>query len=190
MELVPFIGEPLALDLVNTRPLTAGGRVDLIADGDGLANWVELEAPRLSGVALDALFGGSAGDQGPLFAVRAHVTSAIEHVMDGKPVPDTDIEGLNAAMRAAPIVQRLEWSDSPVVVSERRAMPIVQLAGFLAEDAAALLAHPGSRLIRKCEADDCVMLFVGNNARRRWCSAARCGNRIRVSRHYRRSKSS
>jgi predicted RNA-binding Zn ribbon-like protein len=58
-----------------------------------------------------------------------------------------------------------------------------------AEDAAALLAHPDAGLIRKCEAEDCVMLFVGNNARRRWCSATRCGNRVRVSRYYQRSKS-
>ncbi|MGO4625245.1 ABATE domain-containing protein [Ensifer sp. 2YAB10] len=189
MDLVPFVGEPLTLDLVNTHPLTANGRVDLIADGEGLADWLELERARLPDATLDGIGAISTADVAPVLAVRAHMTSAIAYVMSGQPVPATDIEGLNAAMCAAPLVRHLDWSDPPRLVSERLAAPMVQLAGFLAEDAAALLVHPDAGLIRKCEAEDCVMLFVGNNARRRWCSATRCGNRVRVSRYYQRSKS-
>ncbi|MEV3921501.1 CGNR zinc finger domain-containing protein [Actinomadura coerulea] len=32
------------------------------------------------------------------------------------------------------------------------------------------------------------MLFLPAHPRRRWCSAARCGNRVRVARHYRRHR--
>ncbi|MFF4211720.1 CGNR zinc finger domain-containing protein [Streptomyces sp. NPDC001796] len=32
------------------------------------------------------------------------------------------------------------------------------------------------------------MLFLPAHPRRRWCSAARCGNRVRVARHYQRRK--
>jgi len=28
------------------------------------------------------------------------------------------------------------------------------------------------------------LVFVAENPRRRWCSAAVCGNRVRVARHY------
>ncbi|ANK71838.1 MULTISPECIES: CGNR zinc finger domain-containing protein [Ensifer] len=190
MDLVPFVGEPLALDLVNTRPLTASGRVDLFAADGGLAHWLALEGPRMSDVAFASIGAADADDLAPVLAVRSHAASAIAHVMDRQPVPAADIEGLNAAMEAAPVVRRLDWTDPPRLVSERTAEPMVQLAGFLAEDAAALLAGGDARLIRKCEAQDCVMLFVGSNARRRWCSAARCGNRVRVSRYYQRSKTS
>ncbi|MEU9839973.1 CGNR zinc finger domain-containing protein [Actinomadura sp. NPDC048032] len=54
-----------------------------------------------------------------------------------------------------------------------RVLPLRQ--GLAVEDAA-------------CEADDCVLLFLPAHPRRRWCSAARCGNRVRVARHYRRHR--
>ena len=57
-----------------------------------------------------------------------------------------------------------------------------------AEAAAGLLADPSVTKIRQCEADDCVLLFLPAHPRRRWCSAARCGNRVRVARHYQRHK--
>ncbi|QRY69826.1 CGNR zinc finger domain-containing protein [Ensifer sp. PDNC004] len=190
MDLVPFVGEPLALDLVNTRPWSASGRTDLLAADGGLTHWLALERGRLPDLALAGIGATGTDDLAPVLAVRSHVASAIAHVMDGQPVPAADIDGLNAAMRAAPVVRRLDWTDPPRLVSERTAEPMVQLAGFFAEDAAALLAGADARLIRKCEAEDCVMLFVGSNARRRWCSAARCGNRVRVSRYYQRSKTS
>ncbi|MFD0515426.1 CGNR zinc finger domain-containing protein [Streptomyces aureus] len=35
-----------------------------------------------------------------------------------------------------------------------------------------------------------MLLFLPAHPRRRWCSAARCGNRARVARYYQRHKSS
>ncbi|MDW5314529.1 CGNR zinc finger domain-containing protein [Rhizobium sp. PL01] len=188
MDLIPFVGEPLALDLVNTRPLTGEGRVDLLETGEGLRLWLESEAERIPVLSAAESAAIEVGDFRPIIAVRDYITSAITHLRDGKPVPIKDIDGLNAAMRAAPVMSQLVWSDRPVLSSERVGAPTIRLAGFLAEDAAALLAGGEAALIRKCAAEDCVMLFVGTNTRRRWCSAARCGNRVRVSRYYQRSK--
>lgn len=188
MELIPFIGEPLALDLINTRPSTGEGPVDLIGDTHGLAVWLEQQAGRLPDTLLFAAGTLAIDELVPVHAVRDHVASAVRSLMDGETVPASDVAGLNAAMAAAPVTRQLDWGDAPAVKSARAGTPGIQLAGFLAEDAALLLSAPDARLIRKCEADDCVMLFVGNNARRRWCSAARCGNRVRVSRYYQRNK--
>lgn len=190
MESTPFVGEPLALDLVNTRPLMGEERVDLIGDTQGLGGWLRQQAGRLPKSLLVRIDQFGAEHLEAVHALRDHVASAIRHLMEGRDVPAADIAGLNTAMRLASVTRKLEWGDAPAVVSERSGSPGVQLAGFLAEDAALLLAGPDAGLIRECEADDCVMLFVGNNARRRWCSAARCGNRVRVSRYYKRSKSS
>ncbi|MGE6782176.1 CGNR zinc finger domain-containing protein [Ensifer adhaerens] len=190
MDVTPFVGEPLALDLVNTRPQVSAEIVDLIADGKGLQAWLELEKDRLSEMFSPEIASISAADLRFIHSVRDDVATAIDSQMRGLDVPAAAVEGLNAAMRAAPAIRQLDWGDPPALASRREGSAAVRLAAFLAEDAAALLAGSGGRLIRKCEADDCVMLFVGNNARRRWCSAARCGNRIRVSRYYQRSKSS
>lgn len=188
MELTPFVGEPVALDLVNTRPLLGEVQLDLIGDGRGLAAWLGQQAGRLPNASHFEALKLDGEELAPVHAVRDHVASAIRHLMDGQDVPAGDVAGLNAAMAAAPVTHQLDWGAAPAIKSERAGTPGVQLAGFLAEDAALLLAGPDARLIRKCEADDCVMLFVGNNARRRWCSAARCGNRVRVSRYYQRNK--
>jgi predicted RNA-binding Zn ribbon-like protein len=188
MDLIPFTGEPLALDLVNTRPQTAEGQLDLLETVAGFRLWLESEAERLPVLSASESAAVGLGDITPVTAVRDHITSAIAHMQDGKPVPRADIDGLNAAMRAAPVMRQLAWGDPPVLTGERAGTPAIRLAGFLAEDAAALLASGEVKLIRKCAAEDCVMLFVGTNARRRWCSTARCGNRVRVSRYYHRSK--
>ncbi|WP_077961857.1 CGNR zinc finger domain-containing protein [Ensifer adhaerens] len=190
MDVTPFVGEPLALDLVNTRPQISAEAVDLIADGKGLRVWLELEKDRLPELSSTDMASISAADLAPIHSVRENLATALDHQMRGLGVPAAAVEGLNAAMRDAPAVHRLEWGDPPALTRQRAGSAALRLAAFLAEDAAALLAGSGGRLIRKCEAEDCVMLFVGNNARRRWCSAARCGNRVRVSRYYQRSKSS
>ncbi|WP_328427046.1 CGNR zinc finger domain-containing protein [Streptomyces sp. NBC_00443] len=75
-----------------------------------------------------------------------------------------------------------------VAARRREGAPGLRLASCLAEAAAELLADPAVAGIRKCEADDCVMVFLPTHPRRRWCSAARCGNRVRVARHYQRHK--
>ncbi|HEV7317928.1 MAG TPA: CGNR zinc finger domain-containing protein [Ensifer sp.] len=189
MDVTPFVGEPLALDLVNTRPRVSIDVVDLIADGDGLRGWVELEKERLDGITPAELASISAEELGQVHSVRENLATALDRLMHGLAVPAAAIAGLNAAMRAAPAIHRLDWEDPPVVTRQREGSAAARLATVLAEDAAALLAGAERQQIRKCGAEDCVMLFVGTNARRRWCSATRCGNRMRVSRYYQRNKS-
>ncbi|MFE6172768.1 CGNR zinc finger domain-containing protein [Streptomyces sp. NPDC056464] len=178
----PLTGEPLALDLVNTHPTTG----DLLTTPDGLRAWWVLEAARIPGEVPREV---TAADLGAVLAVREHTARALDHVRRGERPPAEDIEALNEAQRAAPAISELVWDGTAVAVTRRRSgSPGLRLAAGLAEAAAELLADPGVEKIRKCEADDCVMLFLPANPRRRWCSAARCGNRMRVARHYQRHK--
>ncbi|MFJ7077682.1 CGNR zinc finger domain-containing protein [Streptomyces sp. NPDC098781] len=179
----PLTGEPLALDLVNTHPTTG----DLLTTPDGLRDWWVLQAERIPEEVPREVI---AADLDAVLAVREHTARALAHVRRGERPPAEDIEALNEAQRAAPAISELGWDGTAVVVARRRpsGSPGLRLAAWLAESAAGLLADPAVEQIRKCEADDCVMLFVPTNPRRRWCSAARCGNRMRVARHYQRRK--
>jgi predicted RNA-binding Zn ribbon-like protein len=64
------------------------------------------------------------------------------------------------------------------------------LCGVVDEDLE--VRHRSRRLIggldrerlRRCDGPGCVLFFVATNPRRRWCSPAICGNRVRVARHY------
>ncbi|MFF4778047.1 CGNR zinc finger domain-containing protein [Microtetraspora fusca] len=181
-DVVPLTGEPLALDLVNTR--AAAG--DLIATPDALRVWLELQAGRLP----DARAAGfTAADLAAVHAVRDHTARALDRVRHGRAPSAADLAALNDAQRAAPAISELSWEESAIVTRRRRSGPVgARLAAALAEAAADLLADPGVSKVRQCEAHDCVMLFLPAHPRRRWCSASRCGNRARVARHYHRGK--
>jgi predicted RNA-binding Zn ribbon-like protein len=70
----------------------------------------------------------------------------------------------------------------------RDGSPTSRLLAELAEAATELLADPAVRTVRQCEAPACHLLFLPAHPRRRWCSPASCGNRVRVARYYRRHK--
>ncbi|MGI5171388.1 CGNR zinc finger domain-containing protein [Spirillospora sp. CA-253888] len=180
---VPLTGEPLALDLVNTR--TAVG--DLLATPDALRAWLDLQAERLPDA--HGLAAPGPDDLAAVHAVREHTANALERVRHAKPPAEADLAALNDAQRAAPAISELTWNGSTVAAERRRTGPAgTRLAALLAEAAADLLADPAVTKVRQCEADDCVLLFLPAHPRRRWCSAARCGNRVRVARHYQRRK--
>ncbi|MCX5206327.1 ABATE domain-containing protein [Streptomyces sp. NBC_00237] len=184
----PLTGEPLAIDLVNTRPHTADGPVDLLGDVTRLRAWLDLQAERLPEPTPD-LAALAAADVAAVHAVREHIAAAVQAARHGERPPATALNGLNAALRAAPAAQELVWSDGSVqLTAHRSGTPGTRLAALFAEDAARLLTDPAVRTVRPCEADDCVMLFLPTHPRRRWCSASRCGNRARVARYYQRHK--
>ncbi|TDC25987.1 zf-CGNR multi-domain protein [Streptomyces sp. 8K308] len=181
----PLTGEALALDLVNTRPVGAHGRVDLLATPRQLSDWLTLEEDRLHGEARGTA--PTRADLAPLHAVRAHTEAAVRALLNGTQPPGTALRGLTEAQRSAPPVRELGWDGTAVTAVPRRTGPLgTRLAALLAEDAAELLSAPTISRLKECEADDCVLVFLPSHPRRRWCSPTRCGNRTRVARYYRR----
>uniref|UniRef100_A0AAU2JR78 ABATE domain-containing protein n=1 Tax=Streptomyces sp. NBC_00049 TaxID=2903617 RepID=A0AAU2JR78_9ACTN len=177
----PLTGEPLALDLLNTR--TAVG--DLVADPAGLADWLAAQAGRLTPVA----------DVGPaevaaVRAVREAARPALEAARRGERPPADALDALNGALAAAPSHRVLAWTQGAGLsaAAHRPAAPAPRLAGELAEAVAELLTDPRVGQVRGCEAHDCVLLFLPAHPRRRWCVASVCGNRARVARYYARHK--
>ncbi|WP_214410991.1 CGNR zinc finger domain-containing protein [Sphaerisporangium fuscum] len=184
-DVTPLTGEPLALDLVNTRP--AAG--DLLTTPADLRAWLTLQADRFAEARDLAGHDLTAADLAAVRDVRERVARALDHVRRAERPLTDDLDVLNRAQRAAPAIAELSWDDGTVTATRRRAGPPGErLGAWLAEAAAELLADPAVTTVRQCEADDCVMLFLPAHPRRRWCSAARCGNRVRVARHYRRHK--
>ncbi|THV26412.1 CGNR zinc finger domain-containing protein [Glycomyces paridis] len=180
-----LIGEPLALDLVNTRPADA----DLLDGPEGLADWLARQSDRYPELAgFDAIPAAAVTAAG---AVRELVDESVTALLEGRPVPPGVVEGLNRALRAAPVHKRLAMEDGiAVVTTERSGTSAERLAAILAEAAAELLANPGIGKLKQCEADDCRLVFLQTHPRRRWCSAERCGNRVRVARYYQQNKKS
>jgi predicted RNA-binding Zn ribbon-like protein len=178
----PLVGEPLALDLVNTRPTGA----DLLDTPKALANWLALQADRFPELAVRR---PTATDLGAVHAVRDHSGTALDALLHDRRPPADALRGLNAAQAAAPAIRQLEWGvDAVIATARRNGTAAERLAAVLAEAATDLLTDPSIDKLRRCEADDCVLLFLPAHPRRRWCSPERCGNRVRVARYYQRHK--
>lgn len=172
----PLVGEPLSLDLLNTRWIDGGAERDLLTDTAGLARWL-----RSAGLA-DRV----TADAACLRAVREArevLLRAVRHPAD--PTPETIAE-VNAILGHGAVRRELTRDgprDRPGTDDPAR------LAAWLAtDDYLRLLAEDPTR-IRRC--GGCVLHFydTSQNRRRRWCSMAVCGNRAKAARHYARSRS-
>jgi predicted RNA-binding Zn ribbon-like protein len=172
------VGEPLALDLVNTRPAQG----DLLSTPDQLADWLRQQADRLPEDPPEYLTTEALRQ---VRQVRDHISTVLEALLSHRRPPAAALHGLADAQSAAPAVRHLVWDGTALTATVRRTGPSgTRLAAALAEAAVELLSDPAIARLKQCEADDCVLLFIPAHPRRRWCSPQRCGNRVRVARYY------
>lgn len=178
--------EPPALDLINTHLVLSDEWVDVLADPDQRREWLTAEAERVGFPAADAATTSRAAVTA-LQDLRADVALAVEAARQGKRPSARALAAINAAAHAAPASPRVRWTEDGLVREPRREGSVAtRLAATFAEAAIDLLASPDIRSVRLCEAPWCVVLFLGTNPRRRWCTPEICGNRARVARYYRR----
>ena len=170
----PLTGEPLALDLLNTRWKQDGDVQDLLTDNDGLTVW-------LAANGLDDAYEADAKTLRHLLQAR----EALKAAVDGS--PEESAERIDAVLAHGRIqlgltaqgpVERPEFGD-----------PSWGPAWLAARNYLELLSTAPDR-IRGCASDTCVLHFfdTSRNGTRRWCSMAACGNRAKASRHYARSR--
>lgn len=172
----PLTGEPLALDLLNTRWNKEGVARDLLADLDGLSVW-------LAANGLEERFAADAATLRHLLRARDALAKAVDGPL---------AEGADAvdAVLAHGRIRATLTADGPGEVPEF-GDPAWGPAWLAARGYLELLRAAPDR-IRACAGHGCVLHFydTSRNGTRRWCSMAACGNRAKASRHYARSRNS
>jgi predicted RNA-binding Zn ribbon-like protein len=168
-----------ALDFANTLATNEGELYDYLeTDGDVVA-WLQtmgyLDAKEQPSFRKGALLGSARH-------LRDVIRKLVIQKKEGKRV---DIAALNAFLvhvRYHVNLVRKAHGHLDVVHEYERSSP-EQLLSPVAQAAAELLATGDFELVRKCEADDCVLWFYDRTKahRRRWCSMAMCGNRHKVA---------
>ncbi|HEX2035856.1 MAG TPA: ABATE domain-containing protein [Chloroflexota bacterium] len=183
----PLLGEPPAVDLVNTVWRSGQGQVDGLATERGLAAWLRAQGERL-----DPGEGSDAGARLPalreVHALRAALRALFEATLGAEPPPPDAVAALNRFSAGGASHPQLEWTPGHAPRVRRRvraADPAAALLAAIAWNGIALLGGEERLRLRRCEGPGCVLFFVATNPRRRWCSPALCGNRVRVARHYR-----
>jgi len=177
----PLLGESLSLDLVNARIRRDGVVVDLLDTPAALNAWLRAEAGRLSWVG-----SASTADWRAVCALREAITELFRARREHDKPTSASVARVSEALSAPSARVRLVWTGreprlAPLSASSRRSV----LLGELAADAVAVLTGPQAGHLRTCANPNCVLQFIAQNPRRRWCSSALCGNRARVARHYR-----
>jgi predicted RNA-binding Zn ribbon-like protein len=182
-----FLGNELALDFLNTRPVQNGEPMELLPDFSTLLRWFQAaELLSARDVAdLQQKWGKSARVQRTLEAVRELRERLRKEVLaweSGGAVLQTTIDQLNRLMADHPMRTSLKvrGSASSTELWFEPRQP-EDLFAPLAHSTATLFANVNRSRVRKC--DQCVLHFhdTSKKGTRRWCSMQLCGNRLKVA---------
>lgn len=163
----PLVGEPLALDLVNTEWIDDDGRHDLLDRRSGHGQW--LAERELGGRATPAA-------RRALVEARGAIRRVLEHPGDARAAA-----ALDRVLARGRIRLRADGREEIEVDGEWR------VAWLAARDLVRLVDRHGPR-VHNCGNPECILWFLDTtrSATRRWCSMAGCGNRLKARRHYER----
>jgi predicted RNA-binding Zn ribbon-like protein len=182
-----FLGNHLALDFLNTRPVQNEEAVELLPDFDALLRWYQA-ADLLSSREADSLrqkWGASAPAQHAVEAMRKlreRLRKQIVAKERGGTIRRAILDELNLLMAEHPMLTRLKASGSSSITElwfdPRRPE---DLFAPLAHSAAILFSEVDWSRVRIC--GQCVLHFYDTSKKgtRRWCSMQLCGNRIKVA---------
>jgi predicted RNA-binding Zn ribbon-like protein len=182
-----FLGNHLALDFVNTRPIPDDQPVELLPDFQALVRWfqaADLLGPR-EAANLFERWGESRQARQTVDAMRKLREKLRMEILAwerGGAIHRSTVEELNRLMADHPMHTRLKAAGKGLATEEYFApeQP-ADLFAPLAHSAASLFAGADSQRVRKC--DVCILHFYDTSKKgmRRWCSMQLCGNRQKVA---------
>jgi predicted RNA-binding Zn ribbon-like protein len=182
-----FVGNQVALDFVNTRPVQNDEPMELLPDFPALLRWFQAASLLTSREVanLRQHWGQSIRARHVLEAVRALRERLRKEILSwegGSAVHHSTVDELNRLMAEHPMRTKLkEKGHSPSTELWFEPHQPKDLFAPLAHSAAMLFANVDRNRVRKC--DQCVLHFhdTSKKGTRRWCSMQLCGNRLKVA---------
>ena len=189
-----FVGNHLALDFLNTRPVLAEGPRELLGDVDALLRWLITSGvlTRQNGKALARKW--SRTPQATVFLrdllkFRERLRAAVIRQEAGLPVSDAFIAELNLLLKRYPSVIALKRNRNKLgLAAAFKPKKPNDLWVPIANAVADLLSDALLERMRKCEG--CIVHFLDTSKKgsRRWCSMNICGNKIKVAAYQQRKR--
>jgi len=181
-----FVGNHLALDFLNTRPIQNGDAIELLSDFGALLRWFKA-AGLLSTREMVNLQrqGESVTARRTLEVIRQFREKLRKEILaweGGADVHRTIVDELNRLMAAHPMLGKLEATGKgPSMELWFETRQPEDLFAPLVHSAAKLFAEADRNRVRKC--GQCVLHFYDTSKKgtRRWCSVQLCGNRLKVA---------
>lgn len=176
----PLLCGNLSIDLVNTEVVRRGQRHDLLPFEGDVWDWldtVQLHIPFWHEKMAEMK------DQLPvikekLVDMRMVLREQFEAIADQHSITDDFITYLEDFIERAPITYKLRNGQ---LIPLPLGKPVDILLSMIALDALHLIAQQKLTLLKRCANTDCVLLFIDESGRRKWCSMKICGNRKKVA---------
>ena len=182
-----LVGNQLALDLLNTRPIQDGEAHEFLPDFSSLLRW--FQATGLIGsresTSLQQIWGNSARGRQTVREIRELREELRKEVLAweaGGKLHHPMIAKLNQLLAAHPMLANLiERGNGPRMELAFEPRQPEDLFAPLAHSAAKLFAECDRTKVRRCK--QCVLHFLDTSKKgtRRWCSMQLCGNRLKVA---------
>ena len=171
------------MDLADTIITVTTPATDLLADEATGRLWWDLQRDRLPDTA-------SAPPLHQTIELRKAVREILDAHIAGTPPSHAAIRHVNQAAVGVPRTRKLVrvptgWASETEYHSTADQSHQLALA-FVADSLIDFLVGPMSERLRRCENPSCSMLFVAQDARRKFCTQNICANRTRAARHYQR----
>ncbi|WP_209124215.1 CGNR zinc finger domain-containing protein [Alkalihalobacillus sp. BA299] len=184
----PLISGYLSLDLVNTEIVRRGQRQDLLLSEEDLMDWLHVIKEENS-YWDDQLFLKVKERIGQvllcILEMRTVLRDYFELIADGQSFSDQFIAFLEKTVEKAPFTYKLmDKKLIPIPVGEVEDA----LLSLIAFDILTLIETKKLSSLKRCSNPDCVLLFIDESGRRKWCSMKICGNRKKAAR-FQQSKS-
>jgi predicted RNA-binding Zn ribbon-like protein len=181
-----FVGDSLALDLINTELIKRGSRCDLLESPADVASWWEQARQRHPDSARTGrLSGADAGLLADTTALRSALRRICDQLVLGQPAASADLAVINRLLAAG---RHVLAPDPAGRISACYAIEGGDRQGLLFDLALAaleLLTLFEPERLHRCNNERCILYFYDTtkSATRRWCSTA-CMNRARSHQHY------
>ncbi|KEF36936.1 MULTISPECIES: CGNR zinc finger domain-containing protein [Bacillaceae] len=181
----PLISGNPSIDIVNTEVVRRGERHDLLVSEEDMFEWFQVMKEFLF-IDEQLLFSIKLRVQEVLSGIlkmRTVLRNEFEAIANGQPVQKGFITFLEEKIEKAPFTFKLiDQIMIPRPVGEVEDIVL----SYIAFDALNLIGNKNLAFLKHCANPDCVLLFIDETGRRKWCSMKICGNRKKVERFQRR----
>lgn len=176
----PLLSGNLSLDLVNTEVVRRGKRLNLLSRETDILGWLHAVQAQIS------FWEECQTDfeqqlptiKNSLLIMRNELRTYFESIADQHTIPTSLIPYLEQFIEQAPFTYKLKRGKlTPIPLGKLSA----QLLAIIAFDALSLIAKGQLQRLKRCANTDCVLLFIDESGRRKWCSMKICGNRKKVA---------
>ena len=176
----PLLCGHLSIDLVNTEVVRRGQRLDLLPTETEINGWlyaVQAQIPFWTDFHLD-FEPQLPAIKNSLISMRNELRMHFESIVEHHTIPTSLIHYLEAFIEQAPFTYKLKKGQLTMIpLGDVPAM----LQAIIALDALTLIANGQLQRLKRCANSDCVLLFIDESGRRKWCSMKICGNRKKVA---------